>query len=170
VEGSPSDPKPKPPAEPRVEAPPPEAHDPEARPATLAEVRTLRRWLTVAGVWAVAASAIAVIALLEARREEEPKGPRAVTGTQLRGVQAGITERIDELETQIGQLPASADVRKLDRRLKRVEDAAADTRGDVRGLRGDLDDLSTRVDDVEQAQEDAAADDPENTETTETTP
>jgi polyhydroxyalkanoate synthesis regulator phasin len=129
--------------------------DPEARPATLAEVRTLRRWLAVAGIWAVAASAIAVIALLEAR-EEEPAGPEPVTGAQLGRVEDDLTERIDELEGQIEALPTSEDVRKLERRLKRVEDAASDTRGDVRRVRSDVDDLTTRVDDVEQAQETAA--------------
>ena len=150
----------------RVERP----ADPDARPATLGEVRTLRRWLAVAGIWAVAASAVAVIALLEARKEEEPKGPKAVTGTQLRGVEEDLTQRIDELETRVEALPTSDDVRKLERRLKRVEDAAADTRGDVRSVRNDLDDLGGRVDDVEQAQEDAANQDTGETNTTETSP
>ena len=81
-----------------------------------------------------------------------------------------LTKRIDELEQQITQLPATDDVRKLDQRLKKVEDAAADTRADVRKVRSDLDALTTRVEDVEQAQEDAAADDSADTETTETTP
>lgn len=168
MEGRPSDPKPpaeQPPS--RVEPPP---ADPDARPATLGEVRTLRRWLTVAGVWAVAASAIAVIALLEARSEDEPKGPRAATGSQLARVRDDLNKRIDELEQRIGQLPTGDDVRKLERRLKRVEDAASDTRGDVRKVRSDLDDLTTRVQDVEQAQEDAAADDSADTDTTETSP
>lgn len=142
----------------RVERPA-EPQDPEARNATLGEVRTLRRWLAVAGVWAVAASAIAVIALLEARKEEEPTGPEPVTGAQLGRVEDGLAERIDELEGQIEALPTSEDVRKLERRLKRVEDAASDTRGDVRRIRGDVDDLTTRVDDVEQAQETAANED-----------
>lgn len=151
----------------RVERP----DDPDARPATFGEVRTVRRWLAVAGIWAVAASAIAVIALLEARKEEEPKGPKAVTGSQLRSAQDELNQRIDDLESQIGALPTSGDVRKLETRLKRVEDAASDTRGDVKKLRSDLDDLSGRVDDVEQAQEDAAADDTNtDTNTTETTP
>jgi polyhydroxyalkanoate synthesis regulator phasin len=150
----------------RVERPA-EPQDPEARPATLGEVRTVRRWLAVAGIWAVAASAIAVIALLEARKEE-PTGPEPVTGAQLGRVEDDLTERIDELEGQIAALPTSEDVRKLERRLKRVEDAASDTRGDVRRIRGDVDDLTTRVDDVEQAQETAANEDSGTD--TETTP
>ena len=148
----------------RIERPA-EPLDPEARPATLGEVRTLRRWLAVAGVWAVAASAIAVIALLEARKEDEPSGPAPVTGSQLARVQDDLTERIDELEGRIESLPTSGDVRKLERRLKRVEDAAADTRGDVRTVNTDLDELTTRVEDVEQAQA-AAANEQTDTETT----
>ena len=42
------------------EAPPP------PKPATAEDLRGLRRWLLVAGVWAVAATAIAVIALVKA--------------------------------------------------------------------------------------------------------
>ena len=133
-------------------------------------MRTLRRWLTVAAVWAVAASAIAVIALLEARSEDEPEGPSPASESQLARVRDDLTKRIDELEQQITQLPATDDVRKLDQRLKKVEDAAADTRADVRKVRSDLDALTTRVEDVEQAQEDAAADDSADTDTTETTP
>jgi septal ring factor EnvC (AmiA/AmiB activator) len=148
----------------RVERPA-EPLDPDARPATLGEVRTLRRWLAVAGIWAVAASAIAVIALLEARKEDEPRGPAPVSGAQLGRVQDDINERIDELEGQIEALPTSNDVRKLERRLKRVEDGAGDIRGDVRSVNSDLDDLTARVEEVEQAQENAA-NEPQDTETT----
>jgi TolA-binding protein len=130
--------------------PPPGIPDDEARPATLAEVRTLRRWLAVAGVWAVAASAIAIIALLETQKDDKPSGPRNATATELERVQRTLDNRVDQLESQIKNLPQSSDVSKLNARLKKVEDQASDTRGDVRKLRSDLDDLTGRVDDLEQ--------------------
>jgi septal ring factor EnvC (AmiA/AmiB activator) len=130
--------------------PPPERPDEEARPATLAEVRTLRRWLAVAGVWAVAASAIAIIALLEATKEDKPAGPRNATAGELGRVQRDLDKRIDDLESQMQGLPRSSDVGKLENRLKKVEDQASGTRADTRKLRSDLDDLQGQVDDLEQ--------------------
>jgi septal ring factor EnvC (AmiA/AmiB activator) len=131
-------------------APPPDpAFDDEVRPATLAELRTLRRWLAVTGVWAVAASAIAIIALLESSKDE-PAGPRGVSAAQLGRVQQNLDRRIDRLVSLVDKLPRSSDVAKLERRLKRVEDGAAGTRDDVKALSGDVDDLEQRVEDLEQ--------------------
>ena len=161
-------PPPTPPPTPPAAEPPPERLDDEARPATLAEVRTLRRWLAVAGVWAVAASAIAIIALLEATKEDEPAGPRNATASELGRVQRDLDKRIDNLESQMEGLPQSSDVGKLQNRLKKVEDGASDTRADVRKLRSDLDDLQGQVDDLEQ--QSTTPDSGAGTDTTETTP
>ena len=139
-----------PPPTPAAAEPPPEGPEDEARSATFAEVRTLRRWLAVAGVWALAASAIAIIALLEATKEDKPAGPRKATAGELARVQRDVDERIDDLESQMEGLPRSSDVRRLENRLKKVEDQASDTRADARKLGRDLDDLQGRVDDLEQ--------------------
>jgi septal ring factor EnvC (AmiA/AmiB activator) len=139
-----------PPPTPAAAEPPPGHPDEEALPATLAEVRTLRRWLAVAGVWAVAASAIAIIALLEATKEDKPAGPRKATASELARVQRDLNKRIHDLESQVQGLPRSSDVRKLENRLKKVEDQAADTRAAAKKLGSDLDDLQGRVDDLEQ--------------------
>ena len=140
----------KPPPTPAAAEPPPGHPDEEILPATLAEVRTLRRWLAVAGVWAVAASAIAIIALLEATKEDKPAGPRKATAGELARVQRHVDERIDGLESRMERLPQSSDVRKLENRLRKVEDQASDTRADVKKLGSDLDELQGRVDDLEQ--------------------
>ena len=148
--------RPEPPGEPveRVEAvdrvePYPE----DAAPATVGELRNLRRWLVVAGVWAVAASAIAIIALLTANDNDSKRSPNAVTGSQLSGVQQDLDERIDALEKQVKTLPQSDDVAKLEDRLKMAEDRAGSARDDVKAVRTDVDDLQQRVDDVEKQQQ-----------------
>jgi hypothetical protein len=131
-----------------------EPYPEDAAPATVGELRNLRRWLIVAGVWAVAASAIAIIALLAANGNDQPKrSPGAVTGSQLSGVQRDLDERIDALEKQIKTLPRSGDVSKLESRLKTAEDRANGARDDVKAVRSDVGDLKQRVDDVEKEQQ-----------------
>ena len=136
---------------------------PDDAPATVGELRTLRRWLIVAGVWAVAASAIAIIALLTANDNQPKNTPRAVTGSQLSGVQRDLDERIDALEKKVKTLPTSDDLSKLDDRLKTAENRADSARDDVKATRSDVSDLKKRVDDLEQQQTDSAN---SNTDTT----
>jgi septal ring factor EnvC (AmiA/AmiB activator) len=143
---------PPPPLEsPQAEAPQAPPYD-DARPATFGELRTLRRWLVVAGVWAVAASAIAIIALLESANDE-PTAPRGVTASQLGSVQKDLDQRIGRLQSEIDALPRARDVSRLDRRLKRVENGTSDTSDRLKTLNADLEDLRQRVDDLEQQQE-----------------
>src|ERR671914_2449052 len=78
----------------------------EARPATLGEVKSLRRWLVVTGVWAVAASAIAIIALLDVL-EDDQRDPSVATVGQVNRLQENVNERLDELEPRIDELPSS---------------------------------------------------------------
>jgi septal ring factor EnvC (AmiA/AmiB activator) len=126
---------------------------PDDAPALVGDVRNLRRWLWVAGVWAVAASAIAIIALLKANENSQPKTPpSAVTASQLTGVQHSLDQRIKALETQLKDVPTSSDVAKLDSRLKAVEKKADGTASDVKAVRKDLDNLTSRVQKVEQKQ------------------
>jgi septal ring factor EnvC (AmiA/AmiB activator) len=141
------------PEPPRGPEPPLEPVD-DAAPATVGELRSLRRWLVVAGIWAVAASAIAIIALLAANDNAQPKrSPGAVTGTQLTGVQRDLDQRIDALEKKAKSAPSSKDVSKLQDRLKTVEDRSDSTRSDLKAVRSDLDDLKKRVDNVEKQQQ-----------------
>jgi TolA-binding protein len=124
----------------------------DERPATVADLRSLRRWLAVTAVWAVAATALAVIALLEANKEDDTA--RTQAAGELGRVQRGLNERIDELESRIEELPSSEDVSRLDDRLGEVENGLDDVRG-VRGanerVSGRVDDLETRVEELEQS-------------------
>jgi TolA-binding protein len=141
--------------------PPPRAGDvapyvEDERPATLADIRSLRRWLAVAGIWAVAATALGVIALIEANKDDSADQTKAAG--ELGRVQRQLNSRIDDLESRIDDLPTSDDVSKLDGRLKTVEDdadksaAAADKlSGRVDGLEGQVDDLETRVEELESS-------------------
>jgi septal ring factor EnvC (AmiA/AmiB activator) len=135
--------------------------DDDSRPATVHELRSTRRWLAVAGVWAVAATALAVFALIEANQEDD--AARTQAAGELGQVQRDLNNRIDELESRIEELPTSDDVRKLENRVNDVEDAADKTGTTVERLGNRLDDLEGRVDDLEQASQ-------ETTTETETAP
>ena len=121
------------------------------RPATLGELRSTRRWLAVAAVWAVAATALAVIALLEANKEDDTA--RTQAAGELGRVQRGLNERIDELESRIDELPSSEDVSNLDDRLGELEGRVDQVQSGNERLSGRVDDLETRVEELEQASE-----------------
>ena len=119
----------------------------DERPATLADIRSLRRWLAVAAVWAVAATALGVIALLEANKDDSADQTKAAG--ELGRVQRDLNARIDDLESRVDELPTSDDLAKLDGRLKAVEDDADKSRTAADKLSARVDDLEGRVDDLE---------------------
>jgi predicted nuclease with TOPRIM domain len=125
--------------------------DDDNRPATLGELRSTRRWLAVAAVWAVAATALGVFALIEANKEDD--SARTQAAGELGRVQRALNDRIDELESRIDELPTSDDLSKLDGRISDLEDAADKAATDTERLGGRLDDLEARVDELEQANE-----------------
>jgi septal ring factor EnvC (AmiA/AmiB activator) len=137
-----------PPTPPR--RPPEVTVDPESEPATVGELRSLRRWLLVTGVWAVAATAIAVIALVKANEEDTSVQER--TAGQIARVQRNLNDRIDELESRVAELPTSSDVSNLDNRLKEVETRAGRTGDRLERLSGRIDELETQIQDLEQQQ------------------
>ena len=120
----------------------------EQRPATVAQFKGLRRWLIVAGVWAVAATALAVFALIQANRADDEGRDQAVG--ELGRVQRQLNERIDNLERRLERLPTSADLSALEDRLGQVEDDASQATQDVERLSNRVDDLEGRVDELEQ--------------------
>jgi hypothetical protein len=142
---------------------PPGAPPGRPEPATTDDLRGLRRWLLVAGVWAVAATAIAVIALITANRDNTAKQDARTSG-QIGRVQRDLTNRIDKLEGRLGNLAPAADVAKLDTRLKKVEQTASKTSNRLDALNKDVNTLQTRVDALEKQ-----ASSPTNTDTTGTT-
>jgi archaellum component FlaC len=119
----------------------------DEQPATLADIRSLRRWLVVAGIWAVAATALAVIALLEANKDDSDAQTQAAG--ELGRVQRQLNSRLDDLESRVDDLPTSDDVSKLDGRLKSVEDGLDKNTTATERLSGRVDDLEGRVDDLE---------------------
>jgi septal ring factor EnvC (AmiA/AmiB activator) len=131
--------------------PPPAPYVEDDRPATYGELRSTRRWLAVAGVWAVAATALAVFALIEANKDDDTA--RTQAAGELGRVQRQLNDRIDGLESRIEELPTSDDVSKLDNRIKDLEDASDKTSTDIERLGNRLDDLEGRVDDLEQSSE-----------------
>ena len=136
--------------------PPPRAADvapyvEDERAATLADVRSLRRWLAVTAVWAVAATALAVFALIEANKEDD--AARTQAAGELGRVQRALNDRIDDLESRIDELPSSDDLSRLDGRIQDIEEASDTAATNTERLGGRLDDLETRVDELEQASE-----------------
>lgn len=129
----------------------------DERPATLADIRSLRRWLAVAAVWAVAATALGVIALLEANKNDDAE--QANAAGELGRVQKQLNSRIDDLDSRIDDLPTSDDLSKLDGRLKAVENDADKSRAATDKLSGQVDDLTTRVDDLESRVEELESSD-----------
>jgi septal ring factor EnvC (AmiA/AmiB activator) len=121
------------------------------RPATLGDIRGLRRWLIVTAVWAAAATALAVIALIQANKDDE--AARTQAAGELGRVQRGLNDRIDDLESRVDELPTSDDLTKLDNRIKEVEDAADKASTNTERLGNRVEDLEGRVDDLEQANE-----------------
>jgi polyhydroxyalkanoate synthesis regulator phasin len=119
----------------------------DERPATLADIRSLRRWLAVAGIWAVAATALGVIALIEANKDDSADQTKAAG--ELGRVQRELNGRIDDLESRVDDLPTSDDVSKLDGRLKAVENDADKSKAAADKLSGRVDALETRVGDLE---------------------
>jgi septal ring factor EnvC (AmiA/AmiB activator) len=129
--------------------PPPPPYVEDERPATYGELRSTRRWLAVAGIWAVAATALAVFALIEANKDDDTA--RTEAAGELGRVQRALNDRIDELESRVDELPTSDDLSRLDNRIKDIEAASDQTGTDIERLGGRLDDVETRVDELEQA-------------------
>ena len=125
----------------------------DERPATLADIRGLRRWLVVTAVWAAAATALGVIALIQANKDDT--SGQTQYAADLARVQRDLAGRIDDLKSQVDALPTSDDVSKLDNRIKELETKAdkSASASDTDKLNSRVDDLEKRVDDVEQTQQ-----------------
>jgi hypothetical protein len=134
----------------------------DERPATLADIRGLRRWLIVTAVWAAAATALGVIALIQANKDDT--SGRTQSAADLARVQRDLAGRIDDLKSQVDALPTSDDVSKLDNRIKELE-----TKADKSASASDTDKLNNRVDDLEQRVDDLESSNESQTNTT-TTP
>lgn len=135
-------------------------HDPGLQPATAGDLGTLRRWLVVAGVWAVAASAIALIALFNSPSGGARDGGSAAQVARLAqriddldakvakaasdATRAG--ETTDELSDQVGQAVADAAA---------ADESASEASGSVDDLQAQVDELDQRISELEQNAESA---------------
>ncbi|MFL5841410.1 MAG: hypothetical protein ACJ77Z_13260 [Thermoleophilaceae bacterium] len=137
-----------------VDALPPDA------PATVEDVRATRRWTWVAFAWALAASAIAVIALITANDNDTGNQPAQTTpdlSGQVRQFESQTNDRLDQFSRRLNDRAAQSDVQKLDKRLSTVEDDASKSQqaetsqsDAVKQLQADVKDLQQRVDKLEQ--------------------
>jgi polyhydroxyalkanoate synthesis regulator phasin len=128
-------------------------YDPDAEPATQGDVKSLRRWLIVAAVWAVAASAIAVIALID--DDTASNGDGDDTAQEARAasrVERRLESRIADLEQRVENVPSSDQVDELNGRVEDLEGQVDDLGGGP--SQDDIDDLNSRIDDLEQRIED----------------
>lgn len=123
----------------------------DQRPASVADVKGVRRWAIVAGVWAVAATALAVIALV--KPAENDTETAAAANRSINRLQDRLDERFQQLEDRVNRLPQSADLQKLQDRVSSVEDDAKQAAGDAKAARDSIGKLGDRVDKVEQAQD-----------------
>jgi hypothetical protein len=133
-----------PPAVPEPNDVPP---DPDRVPASESEARSLRRWLAVTAIWAVAASAIGIIALIQANEADEETAN--AVGKQLTRVQRDTNARLDSIEQDINELARRDDLTRLEQRVARVEDNATKAARDARTASDSVEDLETRVEDLE---------------------
>ena len=142
----------------------PPRHEPIGRPHRAPDgadhdaLRSLRRWVLVAGVWAVAATAIALIALLDRSEGDARKEADAAT-RRIAATERKLDARIDGLEERLDDLPRSEDVSRLQERLSRAETGASEAGSDAKRAQDKLAELEKRVQTVEDDRPDPDAGD-----------
>ena len=113
----------------------------------------------VAGVWAVAATAIALIALLDTSGSDAERDADAAADRIVK-VERTLERRFDTLERRLEGLPRSDDVSRLQERLARVEKSASEAAESSRRADETAGDLEERVKQLEDdADAGGAADD-----------
>jgi outer membrane murein-binding lipoprotein Lpp len=124
------------------------APDPDARPATAGELRGLRRWLVVTAIWAVAASAIGLIALFGGLSSDQKGGADA-------GQVADLARKVAELQSKVSRATSDAsDAAQTASQLSSGIDEANSTASDAKSAAADasstVSDLQQKVDELEQ--------------------
>lgn len=137
--------------EPPLDALPPDA------PATVEDVRGSRRWTWVALAWAIAASAVAVLALIQANDAKNNNDSAQATTTQqdvtpqFDQFKRETNDRLDAFSRRLSGRAAAGDVQKLDKRLTKAENDASQAADDAQTAK---DDASKQADTVNQMQQD----------------
>jgi chromosome segregation ATPase len=143
----------------------PAERDPDLQPATEGELRSVRRWLLVTAVWALAATAVALIALLS--QDDSAKEESRNASERITQLERGLKGRLDALDEDLASVAKREDVTRLAQRLSRVEDDKSKAEADAKDLKSQVDDLETRVEDLESTADSggdtgAGADDRQN--------
>lgn len=115
--------------------------------ATVDDLRGLRRWFAVAAILAVAATVVAIIALLD---EKPPvvQGDRLDTTSRLGRAEDRIErarERVDALDERIGNAAGADDLATLERRVRRAERESGELVETTADVNEALDKLQARV-------------------------
>jgi chromosome segregation ATPase len=118
----------------------------------------------VAGVWAVAATAIAVLAFLAANDDDAQQ--LSDSTNRARRVERRLHAQVDQLEARLAKVPESSDVQDLEKRLGHVEKVAARQDRQLVSIGKQLEAIRPRVDAVEKTANDAL----QKAENTTTTP
>lgn len=114
---------------------------PDGEPVTRDELRLLRRWVVVAGVWAVAATIVALVALLDdSGRAAERRSNE--TGRRVARSEARVDARLDNAQAQLRAMRGQADqdraeVATLKRRVTALEKQQQDSGDGSDGGSGD---------------------------------
>jgi chromosome segregation ATPase len=130
--------------------PPLDALPPDA-PATVEDVRASRRWTWVALAWAMAASAIAVIALVTADHSSSNNTQTTPDLTpRLDKLERDTNARLDAFSRRLSDKASTADLQKLDKRLTKVEGDLTQAKDDLTKQSQALTQLQTDVKDLQQ--------------------
>ena len=143
---------------------PPQDYLPPDAPATVDDVRATRRWTWVAFAWAVAASIVAVLALIQASNNDSTDTQQSTNAqdaaAQIRQFEQQTNDRLDQFGRRLDDTASKTDVEKLDKSVSQVQDdvaklktASSDQSDSIKQLQTDLDDLTKRVDQLEQQQQ-----------------
>jgi peptidoglycan hydrolase CwlO-like protein len=141
---------------------PMDAQPPDAT-ATVEDVRTTRRWTWVALAWAIAASIVAVLALVQANDSQSNDNQQSTNAqdaaTQLRDFENQVNDRLDAFSRRLNETASKEDLDKLGKQVTqlsedvdKVKTSSTDQATAVKQLQTDVDDLSKRVDQLEQQQ------------------
>ncbi len=124
--------------------PAPQAPPPQGPAGGRDDAKALKRWVAVAVVWAIAATAVALIALFNGSSSDaENRAEEA--DSRVSDLQRTFDRRLDNLESRVGSLPQPADQSRLNDRLARLEDQASKATEDAKRASQKLSDLENSV-------------------------
>jgi polyhydroxyalkanoate synthesis regulator phasin len=124
------------------------------------EIRALRRWLVVTGVWAIAAVGVGVYALIEARDAKNAQSAvQSATKADIDRAQNQLSKRIDALEAKTNDLATKSQLQQLQGRVGKVQKDATNAADDASSASDDTTSLTSKVESLERQVNSLAAQD-----------